>query len=494
MVLKKNYINGEWVEAISGKTRDIINPATGEKLAEVANSDVEDARAAVAAAKESFYGPGEWRRMPASARAKVLNQIADEMEAITDELCMLESTNTGMTLNNAAGNIGMAVGTFRYYAGLITSPEGEVNPLNAGDGIHSITVREPVGVCALIAPWNVPCLMMAWKCAPALAAGNSVVFKPASLTPLTAIRVFEIFDKVGLPKGVVNLVMGPGGSIGQELAENVDVDMITMTGSTPVGQDIIRASASNVKKVGLELGGKSPAIVFADANLENAAQWCMETCFSNQGANCCAGSRVFVEESVHDEFIKILVEKTNKMTVGNGIENPNIGSLVSKGQLETVMGYIESGKEQGADCVAGGYQLTEGEYAKGNFVRPTVFDKCTPDMKIVQEEIFGPVMTVQTFKTEEEAIAKANDTVYGLAGGVFTEKVDRAYRVAKEIRAGIIWINHFNWAYEQAPWGGYKMSGLGRELGIFGLEEFQEVKGIHLMMDGANPALNPGMY
>ena len=489
-MLKKNYINGEWVAAASGDVRDIINPATGEKLAEAANSDLQDVRAAIAAAKESFYGPGTWRRMSATERGVMLRKVADEMEAIQDELCMLESTNTGMTLNNAAGNIGMAIGTFRYYAGLISAPAGEINPLDAGSAIYSMTVREPVGVCALIAPWNVPCLMMAWKCAPALAAGNSIVFKPASLTPLTAIRVFEIFDKVGFPKGVVNLVMGPGGKIGQELAENTDVDMITMTGSTPVGQDIIRASASNVKKVGLELGGKSPAIVFADANLESAAQWCMETCFSNQGANCCAGSRVFVEESVHDEFIKILVEKTEKMTVGIGTDNPNIGSLVSKGQLETVMGYINSGKEQGAKCVAGGYQLTDGFYAKGNFVRPTVFDACTPDMKIVREEIFGPVMTVQTFRTEEEAIAKANDTVYGLAGGVFTENLSKANRVAAEIRAGIIWINHFNWAYNQAPWGGYKMSGLGRELGIFGLEEFQEVKGIHLMMDSSDP----GMY
>ena len=487
MKILKNYINGEWVDAKGGKTREIINPATGEVLAVAADSDLEDVRAAVAAAKESFYGAGEWRRMAASARAAVLRKVADLMEEAMDELCMLESTNTGMTLNNAAGNLGMAVGTYRYYAGLICGPEGEVNPLDAGSGIHSITVREPIGVCALIAPWNVPCLMMAWKSAPALAAGNSIVFKPASLTPLTAVKMFEIFEKAGIPKGTVNLIMGPGGKVGQELAENKDVDMITMTGSTPVGQDIIRASASNVKRVGLELGGKSPAIVFADAKLESAAQWCMETCFSNQGANCCAGSRVFVEESVHDEFVKILVEKTEKMTVGIGTDNPTIGSLVSKDQLKTVMGYIESGKAEGAKCVAGGYQLTEGFYAKGNFVRPTIFDACTPDMKITREEIFGPVMTIQTFKTEEEALKKANDTDYGLAGGVFTENASRAYRVASEIRAGIIWINHFNWAYNQAPWGGYKMSGLGRELGIHGLEEFQEIKGIHMMMNTDDP-------
>jgi betaine-aldehyde dehydrogenase len=488
MELKKNYINGEWVPSKSGKTRDIINPATKEKLATVSDSSRDDAKQAIAAAKESFYGPGEWRRMAPADRAAKLRKVADEMEAISDELCMIESTNTGMTLNNAAGIIGMAIGTFRYYAGLILGPDGQVNPM--GGGLHSITIKEPIGVCGLIAPWNVPVLMASWKMAPALAAGNSVILKPASLTPLSALRLFEILDKVGFPKGVVNLVMGSGGTVGQELAENVDVDMITMTGSTAVGQGIARAAAGNMKRVGLELGGKSPAIVFADANLPAAAEWCMETCFSNQGANCCAGSRVFVEESVHDEFIKILVEKTEKMTVGIGTENPNIGSLVSEDQMNTVLNYIESGKSEGAKCVTGGYRITEGKLKNGNFIRPTVFDACTPNMKIVKEEIFGPVMTVQTFKTEAEAIRKANDTTYGLAGGVFTENSAKAMRVAKEIRAGIIWINLFNWSFNEAPWGGYKMSGQGRELGIYGLEEFQEIKAIHMRTDTSDP----GMY
>lgn len=491
MAATMNYINGQWVPARSGKTRDIINPATKAHLATVADSGVEDVRDAIAAAKASFYGPGEWRRMAPSARAAKLRQVADEMEAITDELCMLESCNTGMTINNATGNIGMAIGTFRYYAGLILGPDGQVNPMDDA-AYHSITIKEPIGVCGLIAPWNVPLLMGAWKMAPALAAGNSIIFKPASLTPLTALRLFEIFDKVGFPKGVVNLVMGPGGSIGQELAESMDVDMVTMTGSTPVGQGIARAATSNMKRVGLELGGKSPAIVFADANLAAAAQWCMETCFSNQGANCCAGSRVFVEESVHDEFVKILVEKTEKMTVGVGNDpanQPNIGSLVSEEQMNTVLNYIESGKAAGAKCVTGGYRITDGELAKGNFIRPTIFDVCTPDMKIVKEEIFGPVMTIQTFKTEEEAIQKANDTMYGLAGGVFTENGAKAIRVAKEIRAGIIWINLFNYAFNEAPWGGYKMSGQGRELGIYGLEEFQETKAITTWMTPGDPGL-----
>ncbi|SDX87464.1 aldehyde dehydrogenase family protein [Eubacterium barkeri] len=490
MEIKKNYINGEWVDAASGKTRKIINPATQEVIAEVANGSVEDTQRAIAAAKESFYGAGEWRRMSPIARAHVLNQVADEMEKITDELCLLESMNTGMTVANAQGNIGMAIGTFRYYASLIQAPEGEVNPMEMGEAIQSITVREPIGVCALIAPWNVPALMGAWKMAPSLAAGNSIVFKPASLTPLTAIRIFEIFDKVGFPRGVVNLVMGSGATVGQELAESVDVDMITMTGSTEVGQDIARTAAVNMKRVGLELGGKSPAIVFADANIDSAAQWVMETCFTNQGANCCAGSRVFVEESVHDEFLKILIEKTERMTVGIGTNNPDIGAVVSRGQLDTILGYIESGKAEGAKCVAGGYAVSDGECANGFFVRPTVFDACTPDMKIVREEIFGPVATIQTFKTEEEAIVKGNDTRYGLAGGVFTENASKAYRVAKEIRAGIVWINMFNWAFNHAPWGGYKMSGQGRELGIYGLEEFQEVKAIHMWMNTGDPGLH----
>ena len=489
MTAKMNFINGVWVPARSGKTRKIINPATSEVLAEVADSGVEDVRDAIAAAKESFYGPGIWRRMPNSERSKKLYKVADEIERISDELCRLESMNTGMTYNNAVGNIGMVVGTFRYYAGLINKSEGHINPLNAGKDIQSITIKEPVGVCGLIAPWNVPLLMFSWKAAPALAAGNSIVFKPASLTPLTAIRVFEVLEEVGFPKGVVNLVTGPGGTIGNELASNVDVDMVTMTGSTAVGQDIIRASASNVKKVGLELGGKSPIIVYDDANIENAVEWVMETDYSNQGANCCAGSRVFVDSKIHDEFVKLLVEKTERVTVGIGLDNPNIGAVVSKGQIETIMHYIELGKKEGAKCLAGGYQLTDGIYANGNFVRPTVFDECTPDMTIVKEEIFGPVVTIQTFETEEEAFKKANDTCYGLAGGVFTENYSRALRAAEEIRAGIIWINHYNWAYEQCPWGGYKMSGLGRELGEDGLEEFQETKQINVRMDSSAPGM-----
>ena len=489
MSAKMNYINGEWVPAISGKTRQIINPATGDLIAEVADSSVEDVRTAIAAAKESFYGPGEWRRAAASVRSKKLLQVADEIEKISDELCRLESMNTGMTYNNAVGNIGMVVGVFRYYAGLINKSEGHINPLDAAAGIQSVTIKEPIGVVGMIAPWNVPCLMFSWKAAPALAAGNSVVFKPASLTPLTALRVFEILDKVGFPKGVVNIITGPGGSIGNELASSMDVDMVTMTGSTPVGQDIIRASAGNVKRVGLELGGKSPIIVYDDANIENAVEWVMETDYSNQGANCCAGSRVFVDEKIHDEFVKILVEKTNKATVGIGLDNPNIGSIVSREQMNTVLNYIESGKREGAKCLAGGYQLTEGFYAKGNFVRPTVFDECTPDMKIVKEEIFGPVVTIQTFKTEEEAFKKANDTCYGLAGGIFTENYSRAIRAAEEVRAGILWINHYNWAYAQCPWGGYKMSGLGRELGEEGLDEFQETKQIDVMMNSSAPGM-----
>ncbi|WP_329886801.1 aldehyde dehydrogenase family protein [Pseudoramibacter sp. HA2172] len=489
MTAKMNYINGKWVAAQSGKTRDIINPATSEKLAEVANSDVADVQSAIAAAKESFYGPGEWRRASASFRSQKLLAVADEIEKISDELCKLESMNTGMTYNNAVGNIGMVVGVFRYYAGLINQSEGRINPLDAYPGIQSVTVKEPIGVVGMIAPWNVPCLMFSWKAAPALAAGNSIVFKPASLTPLTAIRVFEVLDQVGFPKGVVNLITGPGGSVGGELAANMDVDMVTMTGSTAVGQDIIRASAGNVKRVGLELGGKSPIIVYDDANIENAVEWVMETDFSNQGANCCAGSRVFVAEKIHDEFVKILIEKTNKVTVGIGLDNPNIGAIVSKEQLQTIMHYIELGKQEGAKCLAGGYPLTDGIYAKGNFVRPTVFDACTPDMAIVKEEIFGPVVTIQTFKTEEEAFKEANDTCYGLAGGVFTENYSRAIRAAEEIRAGILWINHYNWAYAQCPWGGYKMSGSGRELGEEGLDEFQETKQINVMMDSSAPGM-----
>lgn len=487
METKKLYIDGEWVEGSEGKTFVSVNPATGETLAEICQASVEDARKAIAAAKKSFYVTREWRDMDSQARGDIILKIADAIEAEKEELARLDAVDMGKPLREAEGDVDDAVHCFRYYASLMKAPCGGSYDVNANFGqMHSYTVHEPVGVCAEITPWNYPLLMGAWKLAPSLAAGNSVVFKPATVCVLSCIKLFEIFEKCGLPKGVANLVMGPGESIGNELAGSKDVDMVTFTGSTAVGQSIMRQAAGNVKKVGLELGGKSPNVIFADADLDGAVEWAMIGIFFNQGEVCSAGSRIIIEESIKDEFVKRLAKKANAMTIGNPLDNPDMGAIVSESQMNKVLAYIEKGKAEGATLVCGGERYTEGECAKGFFIRPTIFDDCTPDMTIVKEEIFGPVVTVQTFRTEEEAVAIANDTPYGLAGAVFTSDVSRAMRVIKEIRAGITWINCYNPTFNEAPWGGYKMSGIGRELGVHGLEEYQEVKQININ-------LNPGI-
>jgi betaine-aldehyde dehydrogenase len=478
---KLDYIGGKWTPAVSGKTREVFNPATGEVLALVADGRREDAKLAIAAAKGAFYGTGEWRRTNAQKRADIVWDIAVEMEKRKDRLAMLDTLNNGKPLREAEGDVDDAIHCFKYYAGLITKPYGGVYDVNENFGpMHCYTIHEPVGVCAQITPWNYPLLMAAWKLAPALAAGNSVVFKPASLTPLSTVELFDIFDAVGLPPGTANLVTGSGASVGAEFAESRDVDMVVFTGSTAVGRSIATAAAGSLKKVGLELGGKSPNVIFADADLEGAVEWAMIGIFFNQGEVCSAGSRIIVEESLHDRFVERLVQRANAMTIGNPVDNPDMGPLVSAEQMEIVLGYIEKGKKEGARLLCGGGRYTEGECAKGFFVRPTIFDNCTSNMAIVREEIFGPVVTVQTFRTEEEAVALANDTDYGLAGAVFTADGARALRVMKEIRAGITWINCYNPTFNEAPWGGYKMSGFGRELGVHGLVEYQEIKQVNI--------------
>ena len=484
---KKLYIDGEWVEGTSGNILDCINPATAEVIAQVQEASITDAEAAIAAAKKSFYVVRDWRDMDSQTRGDLLLHVADLLEKNKEELARLDTMENGKPLREAECDIDDGIHCFRYYAGLIKTPFGGVYNVNNGFGeMHSYMVHEPVGVCAQITPWNYPFLMAVWKLAPALAAGNSVVFKPSSEAVLSCIRMFEIFEEAGIPKGAANLVIGPGSTIGNYLAESKDVDMITFTGSTAVGQKIMRAAAVNVKKIGLELGGKSPNIIFADADFEGAVEWAMIGIFFNQGEVCSAGSRIIIEESVKDKFVKRLAERANAMTIGNPMDNPDMGPLVSEKQMKTVLSYIEKGKAEGAVCVCGGERYTEGDCKKGYYVWPTIFDNCTSDMTIVREEIFGPVVTIQTFKTEEEAIAMANDTPYGLAGAVFTSDVSRAMRVIKEIRAGITWINCYNPTFNEAPWGGYKMSGIGRELGVHGLEEYQEVKQI-------NQNLKPGI-
>ncbi len=477
----KTYINGKWIDGTSGKILNSVNPSNGEIIANVYENSIEDTEKAIAAAKNSFYVTREWRDMDVQQRSDKLLKIADLIEENFNEIAVTESMDNGKPLREAEADIDDAIHCFRYYAGLIRAPQNGVYNVNSNFGkMHSYTISEPVGVCALITPWNFPFLMGVWKLAPALAAGNSIIFKPSSETVLSIIKLFEIFEKAGLPKGVANLVIGPGGTIGNFLAESHDVDMITFTGSTAVGQSIMRAAAGNVKKIGLELGGKSPNIIFADTDIEKTVEWAMLAIFFNQGEVCCAGSRIIIEKSIKDKFIKRLAERANNMSLGNSLSNPDMGPLVSEKHMNDVLNYIETGKKEGAHLVCGGYRYIEGECKKGYFVRPAIFDECTSNMTIVREEIFGPVVTVQTFETEEEAIMLANDTVYGLAGAVFTNDVSRAIRVIKEIRAGITWINCYNPAFCEAPWGGYKMSGIGRELGSYGLEEYQEVKQINI--------------
>lgn len=481
MQVRNNYINGRWQASVSGTTREVINPSNGELIALVTDSVAEDSKQAIAAARHAFDRDGSWRRMAGPKRADMLLRIADAIAARADELAVMDTLDNGKPLREARCDVDDAVACFRYYAGLITKPQGGVYEVSDGFGpMHAYSMHEPVGVCALITPWNYPLLMATWKLAPALAAGNCVVFKPSEVTPLSAVALFEIFDAVGLPAGTANLVLGSGPAAGQELAASHDVDMITFTGSTRTGQTIAAAAVGNLKKVGLELGGKSPNIIFADADLEGAVEWAMIGVFFNQGEVCSAGSRILIEASIKDRFVARLAERANAITIAPGMKDADMGAIVSAAQLEKVLGHIERAKQQGATLVCGGERYVEGECAKGYFVRPTIFDNCSRDMDIVREEVFGPVVAIQTFTSEAEAIAMANDTPYGLAGGVFTSDGARALRVVKEIRAGVTWINCYNPTFNEAPWGGYKMSGYGRDLGVNGLQEYQQVKQVSI--------------
>ena len=484
MEIRRNYIGGAWVLSGSGKVKEVINPATGEVIALTTDSDRTDTEKAIAAAKKAFYETREWRDMDPQARADILLKVADLMAASAEELARTDTMDNGKPLREAQGDIDDAVHCFRYYAGLIRAPHGVSYDVPTGFGpMHTYTIHEPVGVCGQITPWNYPLLMSAWKLAPALAAGNTIVFKPSSNAPLSTIRLFELFEEAGIPKGTANLVLGSGGTVGQTIAESPDVDMVTFTGSTKVGQGIMAAAVGNLKKVGLELGGKSPNIVFADADLDGAVEWAMMGSFFNQGEVCSACARIYVERSVQEEFVEKMVEKANAMTIGNGLDNPDIGPLITEGDMKKVLGYIRKGIEEGAVLRCGGKRYTANGCDRGYFIEPTVFDHCRQDMTIVREEIFGPVCAIVPFDTEEEVIALANDTQYGLAGTVCTRDGAKAIRVMKEIRAGIIWINCNQPTFTEAPWGGYKMSGLGRELSVHGLEEYQEVKQVNIALE-----------
>ncbi|MFP7734813.1 aldehyde dehydrogenase family protein [Priestia aryabhattai] len=470
------YINGEWRTA--EKQRSTVNPATGEVIGYAAEGSIEDMEAAIGAAREAFDS-GIWSETSAAERAAILFKIADKLEEVKEELAALETMDNGKPYREAEADVEDAAACFRYYAGLITKPDGQTYSVPAP--MQAMVIKEPIGVCGLIVPWNYPLLMSVWKIAPALAAGNTIVFKPSEVTPVTPTKLFEILESVGLPKGVANLVMGAGDTVGNTLIQDKRVDKISFTGGTVTGKHIMRQAAENVTKVSLELGGKSPNIIFADADFETAVDYALFGIFAGSGQICAAGSRILVEESIAERFIERFAERSQKIKVGNGMDQEiEMGPLVSEEHMKKVLKYIEIGKQEGAQLVCGGNRITSSGLEKGFFVEPTVFSNVTSNMKIVQDEIFGPVVIIQTFKDEKEAIQLANDTEYGLAGSVFTNDGAKALRVIKKLRAGITWVNTYHFTFNEAPWGGYKQSGIGRGLGTFGLEEFQEVKQINI--------------
>jgi aldehyde dehydrogenase (NAD+) len=469
----KILINNQWVDSVSGKTFETINPATGEVIAKVAEADAADVDLAVKAARKAFHTKSPWRRMSASERGKLINRLADLVEKNRDELATLESLDNGKPKHVAlAADLPLVIACYRYYAGWADKIQGKTIPIN-GD-YFCYTRHEPVGVVGQIIPWNFPLLMQAWKLGPALAAGNTVILKAAEQTPLTALRIGELILEAGFPEGVVNILPGYGPTAGAALARHMDVDKIAFTGSTEVGHLIMKAAAeSNLKRVTLELGGKSPNVVFADADMDQAIEGSHFALFFNQGQCCCAGSRTFVEESVYDQFVERSAERAKRRVVGNPLEAATEqGPQVDSDQFNKVLSYIEAGKRDGAKLMCGGERVGD----RGYFVAPTVFSDVKDDMKIAQEEIFGPVMSILKFKDMDDLVERANATMYGLAAAVWTKDIGKAHHVANNVRAGTVWVNCFDVFDAGAPFGGFKQSGIGRELGEYGLQQYCEIK------------------
>ncbi|AEB25187.1 MULTISPECIES: betaine-aldehyde dehydrogenase [Bacillus] len=475
---KTLYIGGEWISAEKKQTRRIINPFNQEEIATVCEGDRDDAVKAIAAARKAF-DEGEWPVLSGLERGQFVLKIAELIRRDLNELAELESLDTGKTIEESKADMDDIANVFQYYAGLADKDGGEVISSPIPDSVSKI-VREPIGVCGQITPWNYPLLQASWKIAPALAAGNTIVLKPSEITPLTTIKVFQLIEEAGIPKGAANLVLGPGASVGDELARNLDVDLVSFTGGIETGKKIMQAASGNVKKIALELGGKNPNIVFQDADLETAADQALNAVFFHAGQVCSAGSRLLVDEAIHDEFLAELIKRTKRIKLGNGFhEDTESGPLISAEHRAKVEKYVEIGIEEGAKLETGGKRPDDPALQNGFFYEPTIFSNCKSDMRIVQEEIFGPVLTVESFSSEEEVIRLANDTIYGLAGAVWSKDIEKCERVAQKLRMGTVWINDFHPYFAQAPWGGYKQSGFGRELGKIGLEEYTEVKHIY---------------
>jgi acyl-CoA reductase-like NAD-dependent aldehyde dehydrogenase len=470
------FINNEWVDADDGTSFGTYHPATGELIAEVAAGEATDIDKAVKAARAAFNNP-KWRYMDASDRGVLLWRIADALEARQKELVRIEVVDNGKPIREAQIDLREAIEAFRYYAGWTTKLQGDTIPVRGN--VLNYTLREPVGVVGAIIPWNFPLLMAAWKVAPALACGNTVVLKPAEQTPLTALELASIAAEVGLPAGVLNVVTGLGETAGAALVKHPDVDKIAFTGSTQVGKIIMRAAADSLKKVSLELGGKSPNIVFDDADVDAAVRGSFAAIYYNNGQCCTAGSRLLVHQSVADQVVEKLAERARKMTPGDPLDpKTRMSPVISEEQLERVLGYIEQGKREGAQLVTGGKRAAYNGAKGGYWVEPTIFDQVRPEYVIAQEEIFGPVLATVRFNDEEEAIEIANRTIYGLAAGIWTNDLKRAHRVAKRLEAGTVWINTYHPLDAASPFGGYKQSGFGRELGAYALDLYTQIKSV----------------
>lgn len=479
----QQYINGIFTDALSGKTRNVINPATEEVFATVPDSQPEDVDAAVRAARQAF-DKGSWNRIYAGDRGKCLFRLAQLMRSHFQDLVTVEVQNNGKPKREAEFDVDDAANCFEFYGGMATKIHGVT--MQTPPGNFSYVVREAIGVCGQIVPWNYPLLMAVWKLAPALAAGNTVVLKTSEITPLSALYLARLVKEAGFPDGVVNIITGDGPVCGNALVNHPLVDKIAFTGGTVTGKNIMKTAADSLKKITLELGGKNPAIVFDDCDMDIALDWTKFAAFANSGQVCSAGSRIYVQEAIYDAFLERYVEGCRTIKIGNGLDDGvEMGPLVCAAHYEKVKRYISIGKGEGATLVCGGDRPATLE--KGYYLEPTVFTGVDHSMRIMREEIFGPVVCIQKFKTEEDAVALANDSVYGLAAGIFTSNIARSQRILPLLKAGILWVNYYHPTFNEQPWGGYKQSGNGRELGLYGIEAYLETKQVNINTDG-NPA------